>query len=506
MVPPVTRKSAPELRRRARPAVWTSLWLGMAGSPMGCMRYEVTSISESGSGSELGTSDTDRNDVASMTSSTSTACEYDQTDCDDSRCGNNIIDANERCEPGLPLPITTCSALNRSLETGTLSCSSSCQYDTSDCVTTQCGNAVLEPGEECDQTGSISCTSLGRGYTSGTALCINCEYDLEQCLTCGNGTRESDEVCDDGTLNGRYGHCRTDCTGLGGHCGDGVVNAPAGEECDQTASTACNMLGRGFDSGIAACVNCAYDVTQCFDCGDGMTEGNELCDDGSLNGQYGHCSLNCSGPGPRCGDGVLQSSNGEECDDDNQVADDACDNQCRDNTCNPVNPDCGPQEFCSSMSCGATGVCRARPTASDDPTFSPVCGCNGMTYWNVEHASFLGATGFAQNADDISGSGECSRADAVECSRDTDCGAGGRCIIEYDFARGGVPAVAECSVIIQSKCWFIPLFSPALTCPSDVPGESLDLVCPSTNANGTCGTRCEARLAGGWAPSPACNN
>jgi len=396
-------------------------------------------------------------------------CQYDRTDCEDFRCGNNVIEANERCEPALPLPITTCSALNGSQETGTLSCSNSCQYDTSDCATIQCGNNVLEPGEECDQSGSIVCTSLGRGFTSGNTTCTRCRYDIEQCFTCGDEVREGNEVCDDGTLNGEYGRCRTDCTGLGRRCGDGVVNASSGEECDQTGSTACSTLGLGFDSGSAACVGCIYDVAQCFNCGDGVTEGNEECDDG------------------------------------NQVADDACDNQCLNNTCNPVTPDCGPQEFCSSTSCGSTGVCRARPTASDDPTFSPVCGCNGMTYWNVEHANFLGALGFAQNADDISGSGECSRADAVECSRDTDCGAGGRCITEYDFARGGVPAVAECSVIIQRKCWFIPILSTTIPCPN-VPGQSEDLVCPSTNANGTCGTRCEARLAGGWAPSPACNN
>lgn len=50
-------------------------------------------------------------------------------------------------------------------------------------------------------------------------------------------------------------------------------------------------------------------------CGDGIVVGNEICDDGPLNGTYNHCDITCSRLGPHCGDGVVQSTDGEACDD-----------------------------------------------------------------------------------------------------------------------------------------------------------------------------------------------
>jgi hypothetical protein len=50
-------------------------------------------------------------------------------------------------------------------------------------------------------------------------------------------------------------------------------------------------------------------------CGDGITDGDEVCDDGADNGAYGHCRLDCSGVGPHCGDGITDPAGGEVCDD-----------------------------------------------------------------------------------------------------------------------------------------------------------------------------------------------
>jgi len=49
-------------------------------------------------------------------------------------------------------------------------------------------------------------------------------------------------------------------------------------------------------------------------CGNGIVEAPELCDHGTDNGVYDHCGVTCLGPGPACGDGVVQP-NEEVCDD-----------------------------------------------------------------------------------------------------------------------------------------------------------------------------------------------
>jgi cysteine-rich repeat protein len=54
----------------------------------------------------------------------------------------------------------------------------------------------------------------------------------------------------------------------------------------------------------------------------------EQCDDGVNDGSYGGCNDNCS-LGPRCGDGVLQAGEGEECDDGNLVGGDSCNSMCK---------------------------------------------------------------------------------------------------------------------------------------------------------------------------------
>ena len=64
-------------------------------------------------------------------------------------------------------------------------------------------------------------------------------------------------------------------------------------------------------------------------CGDGVVASNELCDDGKNDGSYGGCMPGCKARGPRCGDGVVQSDKGEQCDDGNSNNDDGCTNGCK---------------------------------------------------------------------------------------------------------------------------------------------------------------------------------
>ena len=115
-------------------------------------------------------------------------------------------------------------------------------------------------------------------------------------------------------------------TGPGPACGNGVVEGR--EACDD-----------GNDDNTDECVEECVDAK----CGDGFTQaGVEECDDGAENGDYDKCASDCSGPGPRCGDGEMQTIEDEECDNgvDNQdpVSYGGCSKDCK------QGPRCGDGE------------------------------------------------------------------------------------------------------------------------------------------------------------------
>ena len=83
-------------------------------------------------------------------------------------------------------------------------------------------------------------------------------------------------------------------------------------------------------------------------CGNGVVEPPlEVCDDGTNNGQYAtssatrNCLPDCSGYGPYCGDGILQPSFGEQCDDGNNGSGDGCSATCQIESTAPL-PGPGP--------------------------------------------------------------------------------------------------------------------------------------------------------------------
>jgi len=64
-------------------------------------------------------------------------------------------------------------------------------------------------------------------------------------------------------------------------------------------------------------------------CGNGALDGNEQCDDGPTGSEF--CDPDCTNR--RCGDGYVNALAGEQCDDGNDVDDDACRNGCVATTC-----------------------------------------------------------------------------------------------------------------------------------------------------------------------------
>jgi cysteine-rich repeat protein/parallel beta-helix repeat protein len=105
----------------------------------------------------------------------------------------------------------------------------------------------------------------------------------------------------------------------------------------------------------------AYEFVLAMQCGNGVKEATETCDDGSNNGMYGYCNASCSGMGPRCGDAVKNGP--EQCDDGNTANTDECLTAC-------INPTCGDGyvrmnvEACDDGNTSNTDACLATCAAA----------------------------------------------------------------------------------------------------------------------------------------------
>lgn len=103
------------------------------------------------------------------------------------------------------------------------------------CVEPSCGDGVSDALEQCDgaNLGGQTCATAG-AYDQGDLACTSgCELDLSGCSACGNGVVDGSEECDEGGANCADDPsctCAPNCTLPG--CGNGVVEAYLGEECD----------------------------------------------------------------------------------------------------------------------------------------------------------------------------------------------------------------------------------------------------------------------------------
>jgi cysteine-rich repeat protein len=190
----------------------------------------------------------------------------------------------------------------------------------------QCGNAIVEEGEECD---------YGDDNAPGALCRPDCHFNV-----CGDNDAGPDEECDLGAMNADTGPCKLDCTAQA--CGDGFVGP--GEACDdgdviagdgcspscvsETCGNAIVDAGEQCDDGPAnaddaACKsNCTLQI-----CGDGFVGPGEACDDGVNDGGYAGCAVGCGALGPHCGDGLLSMPD-EQCDDANTTPADGCSDAC----------------------------------------------------------------------------------------------------------------------------------------------------------------------------------
>ena len=206
-----------------------------------------------------------------------------------------------------------------------------------------CGDGVvnLSQGEQCDPPGSkqynlTDCTGVGINSSSpmGVKVCTKCMWTsapnttcgAAKLSTCGNGIIEVGETCDEGVLNGKYGHCGLGCTYASGSiCGDGTVdqqNEVCDTKYDQQNGICDGGLGGAFtgrpcytDSGCNGFSNPLSGFLE------KSTNGKCITLDINKNkyGGYGSsakkdsCLASCQNFGPYCGDGIVQKEFGEEC-------------------------------------------------------------------------------------------------------------------------------------------------------------------------------------------------
>jgi len=70
-------------------------------------------------------------------------------------------------------------------------------------LTTLCGDAVINQGEECDGTALSGKTCADLAFAKGTLACRQCHFDTRQCSFCGNDAINGSEQCDGTDLGGR---------------------------------------------------------------------------------------------------------------------------------------------------------------------------------------------------------------------------------------------------------------------------------------------------------------
>lgn len=220
--------------------------------------------------------------------------------CTPAGCGNGVIDADngEDCD-GTAIGETTCEDLGA--YAGTLTCTSSCRFDTSTCGG-YCGDGITQDSEQCDgtvPTGTDCTNARTPGFYGGTLGCLpNCKFDYSECAgTCGDGAKTANEACDGSDFGGdgcqAHGYytgvlgCSADCqtvtdTACSGQCGDGTLDGT--ELCDASnlGDFTCESIGF-YSTGnkLPVCNSTCNGVTKgtCDGyCGDGVVNGNELCD------------------------------------------------------------------------------------------------------------------------------------------------------------------------------------------------------------------------------------
>lgn len=276
---------------------------------------------------------------------------------------------------------------------------------------------------------------------------LNLKVHVQGLSVCGDGNKEMDEQCDDGS------HCSdgTDCTASGAVAcaliGDTLCQPRdlIGNDCSATCLNENAVCGNGLrevgeqcddndlDDGDGCSATCTLET-----CGNTVPEGPEECDTGTrcdLNGATCSTDLQCAG----IGDEKCLMRNGD---------DDYCSEFCLKEECGNARKDfgenCDDGEHCSDgVKCTGTGavLCMGRGLTDETCAVRDGDGCNSAC-----QLEWCGNT-----ITDIAAGEECDDgktcSDYSMCNTDADClplGASEICIIRDDDNCNNSCQIQEC--------------------------------------------------------------
>ena len=313
---------------------------------------------------------------------------------------------------------------------------------------------------------------------------VDAAVTVSASATCGNGTTETGETCDDGnttTETCTYGQtscsvCNSTCQTVAGatsYCGDSNTDTTNGESCDdgnttagdgcsascqtETTSPVCGNstteTGETCDDGNTTTETCAYGQTSCSVCnstcqtvagatsycGDSSTDSTngETCDDGNTTTEtcaYGQtscsvCDATCqtvAGATSYCGDSTTDSTNGETCDDGNTTTE----------TCTYGQTSCSICDATCQTTAGATSYCgdgtvdSSNSEQCDDSNTTAGDGCSDTCQLEMPACTTYTAENFCEQDPDCwwhAGTGDCYSIDCENYLNQTDCSTDSYC-------------------------------------------------------------------------------
>ncbi|HPL25785.1 MAG TPA: hypothetical protein PLV44_09170 [Myxococcota bacterium] len=195
---------------------------GCADAPADCGNGEIDE-GEQCDGANLNEQTCETQGFDGGTLTCTAICQFDTTGCTKigPDCGNGEIDAGEQCD-GANLNEQTCET--QGFDGGTLSCTATCQFDTTSCtkIEPDCGNGQIDAGEQCDGANLNEQTCETQGFDGGTLSCTStCQFDTTSCTTiekagvgepCTSNAECESNMCLTEVFDGYpSGYCVADC-------------------------------------------------------------------------------------------------------------------------------------------------------------------------------------------------------------------------------------------------------------------------------------------------------